>query len=371
MLVNVKISGQDTVSIIDKLADIKKNEIDFLSGETDINRQRIEFLCASAKQQQKAAEKQISLSAETFYGLARTKGIIDFEGLAHTSIIDLRKALIKAGGLAEHPGLNIITSFESEEKLNEAAGAVQRLATEYILTTSTVNGAFTLAQVLKPVLPSTKQQLTLLQGFANREGTVEEFWSNLRQNNDFQEQDKVEKIQFQLQLNVLTQNNLLLINAMQNKFQSTQEMARLDQEELKAFIKQGASDSPANNPGDAKEAKLDLYARRIVGLLQGAFPTETIASVITKVTDVYLTGATPSTIALFLTRATDPNMVPTGEKFDIRTTRVDLFVDKHGDKIFASFDGDVDKVKLIAQVNGEKVEGYWSNLDGGCVIPGV
>jgi hypothetical protein len=142
--------------------------------------------------------------------------------------------------------------------LNEAAGAVQRLATEYILTTSTVNGAFTLAQVLKPVLPSTKQQLTLLQGFANREGTVEEFWSNLRQNNDFQEQDKVEKIQFQLQLNVLTQNNLLLINAMQNKFQSTQEMARLDQEELKAFIKQGASDSPANNPGDAKEAKLDL-----------------------------------------------------------------------------------------------------------------
>jgi Putative peptidoglycan binding domain len=350
LLVNVKVRGQDTVSLVDKLADIKKDEIDFLSGETDINRQRIEFLCASAKLQQKAAEKQLTVSAETFYGLARTKGIIEFEGLAHISIVDLRTALIKAGGLAEHPGLNIITSFESEEKLNDAVGSIQRLATEYILTTSTVNSAFTLAQVLTPVLPSIQQQLMLLQSFANRDGTVEEFWSNLRQNNDFQEQGKVEKVQFQLQLNVLTQNNLLLINAMQSKFHSTQEMARLDQEELKVFIKQGSSDLPANYPGDAKEAKLDLYARRIVGLLQGAFPTETIASVITKVSDVYLTGAAPSTIALFLTRASDPNVVPTGEKFDIRTTRIDLFLDKHGDKIFASFDGDVDKVKLIAQV---------------------
>jgi hypothetical protein len=26
--------------------------------------------------------------------------------------------------------------------------------------------------------------------------------------------------------------------------------------------------------------------------------------------------------------------------------------------------------KEAATVNGEKVEGYWSNLDGGCVIPG-
>ena len=71
-----------------------------------------------------------------------------------------------------------------------------------------------------------------------------------------------------------------------------------------------------------QEEKVHLYTERIIGLLQGAFPTETVARVVLKVPDVHLHDASGSSIAKFLNRLTEPMLVPKGEKFDICRTPI-------------------------------------------------
>ena len=356
LLINVQISGSN--ALVYKLADLKNDEIDFLSGESSIERQKIESLVAAALLQKKVDETQhdpgVYLGA--FYGLARTKGLTDFAGLARTSIADLRDALIQAGGLQDNSKNKIIPPFESGVKLNQAVQSIHELATRIILTTAhaAAIGKPTVSEVLTLALPSITQQTNLLQKFADHKQTVEDFWNIMRQDPEFQEQGKVEKVQFTLQLGALSQNNLQLMNKMLNKFRDMRQVARSKEEELRSFIKEAvASNVPADFPGDTPEEKLDLYTRSVIGVVQAAFPTETVAHIISNVPDAHLDGFSSSVLALFLNRATDStNVVPAGEEFDICSTHVDTFISKHGDKVIGGLNGsgEVDKPKLIAQV---------------------
>lgn len=355
LLVNVTITGVNELTFADKLADLKKDEIDFLHGEIDIERQKIQFLVAAANLAKKGIEKHIPFALEAFYGLARTKGLLNFEGIARTGVTGLREALIQGGGdggggVGQQASRNkIIPPFESQEKLDEVVRAIYQLAVENVRTTSRAKGKPTLAQVLTTALPSDKEQVNLLHMFGNHKGTIHEFWSNLRHHPDFQEPGKVERVQFVLQLAALTQNNLPLMNAMQSRFKSTREMARLDEGELKTFIKNSLPDIPEIFPGNKKDEKLELYAGSVVGILQGAFPTEAVANVISKIADGHMNGLKSSALAKFLQRATDTNVVPAGEEFDIRVTHIDKFMAKHGEKVLADLD-ETDKDKLIAHV---------------------
>lgn len=351
LLVNVRISGFDAATFVDKLSYLKKEDIDFLDGETGIRRQKIEFLISSAQLHKNAEEKHFRIDTESFYGLMRIKGFINFAGLARSRVAELRDGLIQAGGIQEPSEDRIIPPFESEEKVNEIAASIHQLATESIIFEPLAANKPTLTQVLASALPSVKLQVMLLQAFANHEGTVKEFWSKMSQHPDFKERGKVEKVQFTLQLALVTQNNLPLMNTIQNGFKSTRQLARLKEEELISFIKQAAAPNvPEDFPGD-KEEKLDLYTQSVTGLLQGAFPTETVARIISKVEDARLNGSSSSSsLSLFLNLATDPNVVPAGQEFDICSTHIDTFIGKYGDKIIASLGDHVDKVRLILEI---------------------
>lgn len=349
ILAELTVENINEPTIIDKFADLKKDDIDFLVGETGIDQEKIEFLVCSSLLEKKATERQYQISSEIFYGIARKNGLTDFAGLARTNVADLRTSLVLAGGITENSEDNIISPIGSEQLLMEVVESIRHLATEMFLETPLAEGKPTLAQVVATVLPWTKQQVTLVEAYTNHKGTMEQFWTNLRQHQDFQESGKIEKLQFVLQLGTLTQNNIPLMMAIQNKFQSTKEMVRLDSNELRAFIKQAENDIPESFPGDTKEEKVHLYTERIIGLLQGAFPTETVAQVILKVPDVHLHDASGTSIAKFLNRLTDANVVPKGEKFDICSTHIDTFIDKYGDRIFTDLDGS-DPGKVITQV---------------------
>jgi hypothetical protein len=81
LLINVNIC-LSTATLIDKLADLNNS---FLVSQ-------IEFLVAAAKLQKKSAATQSPIPIETFYGLARTKGLTDFARLVRTSVADLRRS---------------------------------------------------------------------------------------------------------------------------------------------------------------------------------------------------------------------------------------------------------------------------------------
>jgi hypothetical protein len=284
-------------------------DITFAVRETGVEQERVEFLVAAFKLASNPFGDD--LKPEVFYGLARTQGLTDLAGLARTGVADLRAALVQAGALKERPEDNIIPPFESEEQLDKAVDFIHRRSIERILITPLAAGKPSLAQMLSTAVPSTEQQATLLREFVNHAGSVPEFWAKLRTHEDFAEGDTVKKVQFALQLGVITRDNVSLMHAMQSsgRFQSTRDMARMDAGELTNLVKQGAGEAPDDLPGETKEERLELYAKGIVGLLQGAFPTETVAQYVSQVPDIHLNHVAPAAIAQFLNVATDTSVV--------------------------------------------------------------
>jgi Neuraminidase-like domain/Putative peptidoglycan binding domain/Salmonella virulence plasmid 28.1kDa A protein len=313
-------------------------DISFIVRETGVEREQIEALIAAVRL---AADPFAGdLRTEVFYGLARTRGLTDVVGLAHTSAADLRAGLIEAGALPGRPEKIIIPPFESEDELDQTVEHIDRLSIDTVLVTPPAEGKPTLGQLLSVTLPSTEQQVTLLREYVNHEGSAPEFWNKLRAHGDFQEPDQVQKVQFALQLGVLTRDNLTLMETIQSsgQFQSTRDMARMDAAELTDLVIQGAGEPPDDLPGETREEKLDLYAKAIVGLLQGAFPTETVAKVVATVPPERLHEVSPDALAQFFKLATDTLVVKAGEEFDIRSTHVNSFLGIYGDSIFTRID---------------------------------
>lgn len=149
-----------------------------------------------------------------------------------------------------------------------------------------------------------------------------------------------------MQLNTLTQSNLALVEQLQTQFQSTRSMAQMPPEALTNLIKEQVPTPPADFPGDTPEEKLDLYTKSIVGVLQGAFPTETVARVVSNMADIHLNNVAPTAISQFLDRASDRATIETDEVFDLRSSHVDRFVALHGDRIFADLAGDSPQERL-------------------------
>ena len=358
LLVNVTIPGNDQPTLIDKLADLKEDDLDFLFHETNIELEKLQFLTQSARLQEQFSQQDFSVPLPAFYGLARTKGLNDLAGFARSSTEELRAGLIQAGGLPSQPQQNIIAPFESEDQLNQMVEIIHSVAINQVLTNPIGENQASLSQVLAIALPSVPHQQALLQTYANHDGTIEQFWDNLRQQETFQETGQVERIQFALQLNTLTQSNLSLVDALQTQFQSTRSLAQMNPAELTTLIKQLAPTVSPDFPGDTPEEKLNLYSNSIVGLLQGAFPTESIAQVVSTVADVHLNRVAPDQISQFLNRATDRAILATEEVFDIRSTQIDRFLELHGDRVFADIDGDrpqitqqVKRVQRLFQVS--------------------
>jgi peptidoglycan hydrolase-like protein with peptidoglycan-binding domain len=346
LLVNVAIAGNDQPTLIDKLADLNDEDLDFLFHETNIELEKLKFLTQSARLHKQFSSLDYSVPTPAFYGLARTKRLNDFAGFARSSIGELKEGLIQAGGIPNQPQQNIIAPFTSEEQLNQIAETIHSVSISHILNTPNSDTQPALTQVLSVALPLVVEQQTLLQSYANHDGTTEQFWDNLRQQETFQEAGKIEKIQYALQLNTLTQSNLHLAEQLQAEFPSTRSMAQMSPELLTTRLKALSPTAPADFPGDTPAEKLDLYTKSIVGLLQGAFPTETVAHVVSTVADTHLQNVAPTAISQFLNRATDSTVLETDEVFDLRSSHVERFVELHGDRLFADIAGDSPQERL-------------------------
>jgi len=175
LLVNVAIAGNDQPSLIDKLADLNEEDLDFLFYETNIELEKLQILTQSARLQKQFSQQDFSVSTPTFYGLARTKRLNDLAGFARSSISELKDGLIQAGGIPNQPQQNIISPFDSEEQLNQTVEIIHSVAIAHVLNNPIGENQPALTQVLAIALPSVAQRQALLQTYANHDGTTEQF----------------------------------------------------------------------------------------------------------------------------------------------------------------------------------------------------
>lgn len=148
-----------------------------------------------------------------------------------------------------------------------------------------------------PVMEDLRLQEQFIRLYAVHEGPIQDFWSNLRVQPEFEEPGTVEALQFTLQLGLLTQDNVSLVKSLQELHQrgivqSIRDLAKLDIDDWTDLISASADGHntgvPPSIPGATVEERAANYASAMITTLQEAFPTAYVAQSIAKPPEVDL-----------------------------------------------------------------------------------
>ncbi len=266
-------------------ADLEESEehhdISFLSGETGIDAQRIDILATAYRFENRARDligsdtgDSFSLKAPVFYGLFREGMPMDWYALLSQSKEIIRRSLLKA---VEE---NIIPA-EIEDKIDDLI--LPQL--QSIIPTVTVNEPVhvansTLPELLDTVIVDTERQKVFVSKYIEHQGTIEEFWQELENDEAFA--GKVKDITFVFRLNAITGNHLPLINELQDRKDAGEitvisDLARYTEEDWLEIIHTEHNGEiigfPPSVTGLDDEEKAQNYARALTRLTEDAFPT--------------------------------------------------------------------------------------------------
>jgi hypothetical protein len=330
LLVNVTIAGKPAPTIIDQLADLNGDDLHFLEQETDIALSKLTALAASARLQNKAAQLEANLPAAIFYGMAREGLPTDLAALGLIGQAKQRNALERA--FEE----NLIPA-SLHNSLDQMLYLLQKVTIAQTLNTSFAAGQPAMSEILGIVLNKQDEQVAFLTAYANRDDqSIELFWKKLREESGFA--DRVDALQFTLQLGVLTQNNVPLMKELNKGFKSARDLTSLDAATWASLVDKFGL--PPNVPGDTPEARTANYVNSIMSVTQAAFPNETVAQIMTSSPVIKLDAATRQAVSKFFVNAPD---------LDLRSMQVDAYIKNHGSTVFTGIPA-ADQPKVIAQV---------------------
>jgi hypothetical protein len=269
LLVNVVIAGNRQPTLLDQLADLTAEDIDFLTGETDIPRQRLAFLVTAATLQQQAAAQHFVVPAAAFYGLAREGLPLDLAALGLKSQRARSDALDKA--LTD----NLIPAT-LRAALTRILDQLHQFVVGHVLTAPPAPGRSSLGALLGTFIPAPAQQATFLTAYANYDGPRQKFWTEeLPKQPGFQDPREIHKVQLALQLGMLTQNHVPLIQAVQRTrpLTAVRDLVQLDTAAWTALVTQPTVGVPPDVPGRTPQEQVTNYVNMIVGTLKAALPT--------------------------------------------------------------------------------------------------
>jgi peptidoglycan hydrolase-like protein with peptidoglycan-binding domain len=340
LLENIRPEGIPEPELIDKLADLKPKELDFLTRETNIDRQKIAFLVAAAILQKWSHTQDANIPAAIFYGLAR-------EGLPLDLLTLYRQGTQKQRTALEQVIDDNIIPALYRESLDRELEILQQLLVRYALQSKPTGDRSSLSDLLSQSALPPEKQARLLNLYVNHDGSLKDFWQQLSENSDFREPGLVKNIQFTLQLGVLVQNNVPLIRALKeiHKPTSTRDLVGLTTDTWTSLVNQAGV--PADIAGET-------YVSSIVSTLQVAFPTEAVAQVIARAPDINLNEPTRTVVSRFYQNVSPSAEDPDPEKvFDIRTSRVDDYIAKNAATVFNGIP-DTERASVVTELKRQQ-----------------
>jgi hypothetical protein len=290
-------------------ADLKPDDAELLACKTDVEEQHITYLIMAARH-----IETVTIPPAAFYGFFRMDLPTELPSLLSRSSRIHRRALEDALAANLIPAKleaavpNIIT------KLQQATVQLALAVRDGDKDTS-LSGLLTTAG-----LPGA-QQNTLLLRYTRHEGPVEAFWADVRDDPNIDDK-QIDNLQFTLQLGTLTGGYVPLVETLQaENFASVEDLAALDAADWAKLLK--ASGVPDFVPGETKADRLQSYTHTLTGLLEQAFPTQSVAAKIKKTAD-----------------AGDKDLVrffDNSPAFEF-TTHIDRFLREHADTAFEGID---------------------------------
>lgn len=321
-----------------------RREADFVAREIDEPRERVDALVGAFRLQDGLFDGVVP--AAILYGLARSEArLADIARLALATSSQIKNAILQAieqriipaqeGGVVERAILNIreMTLAQALVAPPAAGGAAYR-------------------DVLRTALPDTVQQTALLRAAGGREADPPAMWAALRAHPAFAEVGAVDRAQFALQLDAVTLGHLPLMEALQQDHGITTMRGLLDigADGLRATVTRPGIGVPDGMPGANDVERADAYVAGVVDQLQQAFPTETVAKLLSSAPAGAVGGAAvhSGTVAT-LSRATSDVMRAAGAAFDIRTTHIDSYMADHADAVLVGVAADV-RPKVVSAI---------------------
>ncbi len=284
--------------------DPSADRVSYLATKTGLTSDRItDYL------QSRRLEEQSDAPAPAFYAMLREGMSSELTALSAVDPDTQQRIISRAADT------NVV-SPSVVEQVDELTEALQDSAIDRLLSAPPDAEGPTLKPVLDLVNLSEQNQRSLLERYRNHDGSVEAFWSNL-QDDDEWGSDRVERIQTALQVGVLTRYDGNAAAALMDEFGEEDEplraMARLDADALMNLLESHGI------PDDGDDGDAGTHARRITRLLEDAFPGWVLAHRLDD-DDFDLAG----NVAGFL---------KDHPEVDLRSTRVDSYLAENGDGV--------------------------------------
>jgi hypothetical protein len=254
---------------------LTEEDINFLTCKYELNPEQLTFYVLDARL---ATETGIPEAA--FYGLFR-------QGLP-TTLPDLlsqdRQVLRRT--LEDALDENIIPAT-LRESLDNILARLQAFSVEYALSESEIPGKFSLGGLLEVAGLNPEKRVAFLTRYVAHTGSVEEFWSRLREDSEFNQNGAVEQLQFTLQLGILTNNHLPLVGALKAKpdVNNLRDLARFDVADWLELINNQQIGISPDISGENQAEKAENYAKAMVGMMETTLPTAVFASRLAKDND--------------------------------------------------------------------------------------
>jgi peptidoglycan hydrolase-like protein with peptidoglycan-binding domain len=326
------------------LQEDRNREISFVARELGEEYVKIEALATAFKLSRN--EFRSDAPPEVFYGLARGQArLADLNALASANELELQEGLF--GAIDD----NLIPPLD-DQLIQSSIELILRTAAQLAISVPSATGQPTFSERITAALPDANEQALLLRTFADNKDNSERFWDQLRAQPEFADSGKIERVQFALQLDALTQSHVPLMQALQldHGLTSTRDLLNFGNDQLRTVLSRPEIGVPGDVPGDTDTQRIDLYVNSVIGALQLALPTESVANIVRNAPAAQVGDETvQSALNTFFSSATSDVMRADKAQFDIRTTNIDDYVAQHGDTVFAGIAAE-DRIRAMPEL---------------------
>jgi hypothetical protein len=302
----------------------------FVARELDVPKEQVDALVSAFRLTRGPFNG--SVPEPILYGLARSQQhVIGLPRLALATSGQLKEGIAQAIAW-------IIIPPQSAETVDRAIRQIQQLAPPRALSDDVVHGGVGYGAVLRNATPDDGAQAAFVRVAAEHQGDPAALWQALRAHPAFAAPGMIERTQFALQLDALTNRHLPLMDVLQRDrgITSTRALLDLGADDLKAIVSRPDVGVPDGTPGADPAERVANYVTGLTTHLQFAFPTETVTRALASAPAEAVGGeATRRAVTSALTVATSEALRAAGNSFDIRTTHIDSYLQAHGGTVLA------------------------------------
>jgi ABC toxin-like protein/neuraminidase-like protein/putative peptidoglycan binding protein len=289
-------------------ADLERNDVQFLSCSTGLDRLRIATLIVSDR-----LAGETSLPAWLFYALGRRGVRLQLETMALLRREMLKDALNAAvtANIVSEPGENTI-----DRLLEQLQAVIVRVASDRS------RSGFSVGAVLAASLATREQQEAFLASYVNRPASLDDFWNGLEGDTRFS-RETVEDFRLTLLLAALTRYRVPVLDQLKRlrqngEVRSLRDLATLNRARWRDIVRAAAAaggfELPADVPGETPDDRLEHYLTSLRASIESLLPSDSIRRALTAAEE------TDDHLRLFLNNTPD---------LDLYWTNIDSYLGEH------------------------------------------